>query len=80
MMDEKKLTTQREEFQTGESLIVLYQGKYNGMAGKFVGIRPDPDWADIEVAPGIVRAHPVDWLRKLDGRTNAVSSSDRNSV
>lgn len=80
MMDEKKLTTQREEFQTGESLIVLYQGKYDGMAGKFVGIRPDPDWADIEVAPGVVCAHPVDWLRKIGDRTNAGSSSVRNAL
>ncbi len=80
MMDKKKRTTEREEFQIGESLIVLYQGKYDGMAGKFVGIRPDPDWADIEVAPGIVHAHPVDWLRKIGHRTNAGSSSVRNSV
>jgi len=61
----EKLTAPQEEFQPGEPVVVLYQGKHNGMAGKFVGIRPDPAWVDIEILPGIIRPQPLAWIRKI---------------
>jgi hypothetical protein len=67
-MDSRKLTRPRDKFQSGESVIVLYQGKYNGRLGRFVGTRADPNWVDIEEKPGVVRAHPLDWVRRIDDR------------
>lgn len=64
----QKVTKPREHFQDGEPVLVLYQGHYNGMLGKFRGIRRDPDWADIEEGNGIVRPHPFDWIRRIDHR------------
>jgi hypothetical protein len=50
-------------FLAGEPVIVLYQGLYNGMPGHFVGMREDPNWADIEEGNGKVHPQPVLWLR-----------------
>lgn len=52
------------DFRVGDSVVVLYQGLYNGMSGRFVGPREDPNWADVEEPDGSVRAHPVLWLRR----------------
>jgi hypothetical protein len=42
------------------------------MPGRFVGLRKDPNWADIEEQDGCIRGHPVLWLRRLeDGRSPA---------
>jgi hypothetical protein len=34
------------------------------MLGRFVALREDPDWADIEEGDGSIRGHPVLWLRR----------------
>ena len=78
-MNEKKLKPLRQEFRTAEPLIVLYQGKYNGMAGRFVGIRADPNWADIEEPSGMIRPQPRDWLRKVDENGKLVNA-DPNDI
>lgn len=67
-MYEKKSARPQDQFQAGESVIVLYQGRYNGMLGKFLGTRADANWADIEESPGIVHAHPMEWIRRIDHR------------
>lgn len=53
-------------FQPGDPVIMLYQGRHNGMWGRFVGLRADPNWADIEERNGSVQSHPVRWLRHLE--------------
>lgn len=65
-MDEKRTKKPQEQFQKGDRIIVLYQGRYNGMHGTFLGIRRDPNWADIEELPGMIHAHPVAWIRRID--------------
>lgn len=51
-------------FRVGDPVVVLYQGLYNGMPGRFVALREDPGWADIEERDGSIRGHPVLWLRR----------------
>ena len=58
-------TATHPAFQAGDPVVVLYQGLYYGMPGRFVGPRNDPNWADIEERFGSLRAHPVAWLRRL---------------
>ncbi len=53
----------RRAFQPGDRIVILYNGLYNGMSGRFHGIRQDPEWVDIELESGMVRAYPVQWLR-----------------
>lgn len=50
-------------FQAGDRIVLLHQGRYNGLPGCFVRLREDPNWADIEEPDGSIRAHPVLWLR-----------------
>lgn len=50
-------------FRTGDSVVVLYEGRYDGIHGCFVGLREDPSWADIAEPNGVVSRHPVLWLR-----------------
>lgn len=57
-------TEEHRQFRAGESIVVLYDGRYNGMAGRFVGLREDPNWADIEESDGAIHSHPVQWLRR----------------
>lgn len=57
-------TLPRQQFRAGDSIVVLYDGRYNGMAGRFVGLRDDPNWADIKEHNGSVSSHPVQWLRR----------------
>jgi hypothetical protein len=57
-------TDGRSEFRAGDSVVILYDGLYNGLAGRFVGLRMDPNWADIDEGNGSVRPHPVQWLRR----------------
>lgn len=58
-------TTDRHfDFRMGDPVVVLYQGLYNGIPGRFLGRREDPNWADIEEQNGLVRSHPVLWLRR----------------
>ena len=42
--------------------VVLAEGTYPGTLGVFVGLRADPNWADITERNGAVRAHPVAWM------------------
>lgn len=63
-MNHTPTTVARPQFRAGDSIVVLYDGRYNGMAGRFVGLRDDPNWADIEQSNGSVRPHPVQWLRR----------------
>lgn len=50
-------------FQAGEPVVILYNGLYNGMLGNYQGLREDPEWVDIEVEAGVVRAYPLQWIR-----------------
>jgi hypothetical protein len=59
-------TDSRPHFRAGERVVVLYDGLYNGMPGHFVGLRKDPNWADIKEQDGVIRSHPVLWLRRPD--------------
>jgi len=51
----------RDTFREGDS-VVLAEGTYQGTSGVFVGLRADPNWADIKELSGNVREHPVAWL------------------
>jgi hypothetical protein len=51
------------DFRPGDAVRVLYQGLYNGMAGKFEGPAEDPNWAYVREENGVVRAHPIAWMR-----------------
>lgn len=63
-MNPARTTVARLQFRAGDSIVVLHDGRYNGMAGRFVGLRNDPNWADIEQSNGLIRSHPVQWLRR----------------
>lgn len=56
-------TARRYEFRPNDPVVVLLDGRYNGINGDFVGLRADPNWADIQEQDGMVRSHPVLWLR-----------------
>lgn len=36
------------EFAPDELVVVLYEGRFYGMAGRFLGLGVDPNWADIQ--------------------------------
>jgi hypothetical protein len=55
-------------FRAGDPVIVLYEGRYDGLHGCFVGLREDPNWADIAEPNGVVSGHPVQWLRHPEDR------------
>ncbi|MGA2590707.1 MAG: hypothetical protein ABSH32_12380 [Bryobacteraceae bacterium] len=42
--------------------VVLAEGTYQGTPGVFVGLRKDPNWADITERDGSIHSHPVAWL------------------
>jgi hypothetical protein len=63
-MNHTPATVSRLQFRAGDSIVVLYDGRFNGMAGRFVSLRGDPNWADIEERDGSVRPHPVQWLQR----------------
>jgi hypothetical protein len=54
------------EFRRGDPIVVLHDGLYNGMAGRFLKLRKDANWVDIEEGNGKVRSHPVRWLRHAE--------------
>jgi hypothetical protein len=56
-------TTDRH-FRADEPVVVLYEGMYNGLSGRFLGLRTDPNWADIQEQNGQIRSHPVVWMRR----------------
>ena len=47
--------------------MVLFKGSNVGTPGTFVDLRQDRKWADIEEQDGIVRQHPVEWLKHQVG-------------
>ena len=49
------------EFQGGDP-VVLAEGTYQGTPGIFLGLKDDPNWADITERNGSIRSHPVAWL------------------
>lgn len=51
------------EFAPDELVVVLYEGRFCGRFGRFLGLRVDPNWADIQERDGVIRSHPVLWLR-----------------
>jgi hypothetical protein len=53
-------------FRKGDSVVVLYQGLYDGLLGRFVGPRDDRNWANIEERDGSIRAYPVAWMRQSE--------------
>jgi hypothetical protein len=59
MVNPTQTTETRRQFRTGDPIIVLYDGR----TGRFLGLRTDPNWADIEGSNGLIRSHPVQWLR-----------------
>jgi hypothetical protein len=48
-------------FRDGDE-VVLAEGTYQGTPGRFLRLRTDTAWADIEERNGVVRNHPVAWL------------------
>jgi len=56
----------KEEFVRGQR-VVLAEGTYQGTCGVFLQLRPDVHWADIEETNGVVRPHPIEWLRHARG-------------
>lgn len=54
-------------FQAGDPIVVLYQGRHNGLHGHFVGMRPDINWCDIkETQSGHIVSHPILWVRRRE--------------
>jgi hypothetical protein len=47
--------------------VVLAEGTYQGTRGVFLQLRPDVNWADIEETSGVIRPHPMQWLRHTTG-------------
>jgi hypothetical protein len=70
-------TVAHPQFRPGDSIVVLCEGRYNGIAGRFVGLRDDPNWAEIEQSDGLIRSHPVQWLRPQDLAALAAIGSER---
>ena len=64
----------KEEFVRGER-VVLAQGTYQGTRGVFLQLRPDIHWVDIEERGGVVRSHPVEWMRHATG-SDSLQTSD----
>jgi len=56
----------KKEFARGER-VVLAGGTYQGTRGVFLQLRPDVHWADIEETNGVIRSHPIEWLRHATG-------------
>lgn len=50
------------EFRSGDE-VVLTDGAYEGTPGIFLQLRQDPNWADIREWNGVIRSHPVVWLK-----------------
>jgi hypothetical protein len=68
-------TTDRHfEFRMGDAVVILYQGLYHGMPGRFLGLREDANWADIEERDGLVRSHPMLWLRRPEDLPDLAAS------
>ena len=61
-------------FHMRDPVVVLYEGLYNGMSGRFLGLRKDTNWADIEERGGQVRSHPVLWLRHAEDFPDVAAS------
>lgn len=72
-MNRPNATSTRRTFLPDEAIVVLYDGRYNGMPGHFVELRSDPNWADIRDHDGISRPHPVAWLRRPDELPSAAA-------
>lgn len=54
-------------FHAGDPIVVLYQGRHNGLHGHFVGMRPDENWCDIkETQSGDIVSHPILWVRRRE--------------
>jgi len=53
------------EFKSGDE-VVLADGPHPGTSGVFLNLRPDRGWAEIRERNGVVRAHPVIWLRRAE--------------
>lgn len=43
--------------------VVLAKGSYQGTLGIFLRLKDDTNWADIRERNGVIRSHPVIWLR-----------------
>ena len=54
------------EFREGDNVMVLAEGMYPCTPGVFVRLREDIHWAEIKERDGMVRSHPVVWLRRAD--------------
>ncbi len=52
-------------FAKGES-VYLAEGTYQGTRGTFLKLRPDINWAEIQEQGGLVRCHPVIWLKRSE--------------
>lgn len=48
-------------FRAGDA-VVLSQGPHKFVAGKFLHLNEDVEWASIEQSDGILRSHPVEWM------------------
>ena len=55
-----------KEFVSEEPWAVA-EGTYQGTSGVFLHLRPDVHWADIQETSGVIRSHPMQWLRQATG-------------
>lgn len=60
-------------FQAGEPVTLLYQGRYDGMDGRYLGLTRDPNWAEVEDGAGVVTSHPLLWLRPSNRAVSAIN-------
>ena len=77
-LEQKKAETQQSRpttsFKKGDP-VVLFKGPNVSRPGIFAALRKDSKWADIEEHDGILRSHPVEWLKhqKKEGSADRVS-------
>ena len=55
--------------------VVLFKGPNVSRPGIFAALRKDSKWADIEEHDGILRSHPVEWLKHQKKEGSAARSS-----
>ena len=69
-------------FNKGDS-VVLFRGPNVYRSGVFSALRKDSKWADIREHDGILRPHPVEWLKhqkKGDRQIGSQSQATRPKV
>ena len=61
-LHEMILPVQDMKFRLGDAVVVV-EGTFQCTPGVFLNLKADTNWAEIKEYDGIVRSHPVIWLR-----------------